>query len=416
MSVFTDIKRFFGANTEKRSSIQNPEQWFLDWINGGASVAGQRVTPETALKVSAVYAACNLLSRTMGSLSLGFFEKTKDGGSIEISDTTEAITLTAEPHPFYNDYDFRSTAMLHLCLRGNHYSRLYFDRAGRVNKIEMLNPDSVYPFIYKDKLYYNSVKDGKEQILMPGEVLHFKNFSDDGIMGKSPIAYARETIGMSLAASEYASVMYENGGGLRGVVEYPSMLKDGQVDELRKHFINVMKNYKDTGSVGVLQNGAKFTQLALSPKDAQFIENAKFTVADVARFYGVPLHLIGDLERSTNNNIEHQGIEYVMHSIRPIVKSWEAEINRKCIRSIDKGRNFFRFNLDSLLRGDSAARSEYYAKMLNLGVYSLDEVRRLENMNPIEGGAGKIHYMQVNMTTLDNITNNTNNVSTNNGQ
>lgn len=409
MSVFSKISSFFSAKpqtlpvtNEQRSSLMNPDQWFQEWINGGKSVAGQVVTPETALKVSAVYAACNLLSRTMGSLSLGQFERLDGGGSLEVN-TPESFALCTEPNEFFTSYEWRSTAMLHICLRGNHYSKLKFDRNGRVNGIEVMRPDCVTPFKYKGKLYYDRNEDGISETLTAGEVLHFKNFSDDGIIGKSPISYARETIGMSLAASNYASVMYENGGGLRGVVETPGMLKDTQVQELRTNFINVMKNYKDTGSIGVLQGGSKFTQLALSPKDAQFIENAKFSVSDIGRFYGVPLHLIGDLERSTNNNIEHQSIEYVMYSIRPVVKSWEAEINRKCIRKSDKVSLFFRFDLNSLLRGDSAARSEYYAKMLNLGVYSLDEVRALENMNPIADGIGKSHYMQTNMATLENI-------------
>lgn len=402
ISAITGIFRNKKAeNNEQRSTLVNPEQWFLDWINGGASVAGQKVNPETALKVSAVYAATNLLCRTMASLSFAEFRKLPGGGSVEVN-TPESFTACVEPSDLYTSYDFRSTAMLHICLRGNFYAQLKFDRSGRVSGMTILNPDHVTPYLYKDKLYYRvSKNDGSNYVLMSGEVIHLKNFSDDGIIGKSPLTYARENIGMALAANDYASAMYENGGGLRGIIESNAHLNDKQVQDLRKNFLDVMRNYRETGSIGVLQNNAKFTQIAISPKDAQFIESAKLTVADIARFFGVPLHLIGDLERSTNNNIEHQSIEFVMHTVRPIVKSWESEYNRKCIRKSERPDHFFRFNLESLLRGDSSARAQYYSQMLNTGVYNIDEVRALENMNPIADGMGQKHYIQVNMTTLD---------------
>jgi len=232
-------------------------------------------------------------------------------------------------------------------------------------------------------------------------VLHLKNFSEDGLVGKSPLSAARDTIGMAISSNKYASAMYENGGGLKGIVTSQQMLNDKQVQAIREGMLTVMRDYKRTGSIGVLQGGAAFQQVAISPKDAQFIESAKLTIQDVARFYGVPLHLIGDLERSTNNNIEHQSIEFLQHTIRPIVKNWESELNRRAIRKYDKGTRYFRFNLDSLLRGDSASRATYFQTMLNNGVYSINEVRALDNLNPVEGG--DTHHIQVNMSTLENI-------------
>lgn len=413
MAVLDVLKGFFssksavssGDEMRATSNLSNPNDWFMEWINGGKPVAGQSVTPQTALKLSAVYAATNLLCRTMASLSVGQFKKIQGGGSDEIY-TPESFAVCVEPNSMYTSYDWRSTAMLHICFRGNAYSKIHFDRSGRADGFEILHPDKVYPFKYNGKLYYEVYDDdNKKKVYESGEILHFKNFSDDGIVGKSPLACARETIGMALAANDYAAAMYENGGGLRGIVTHPATLNDPQITAMRKHFLDVMRNYRDTGSIGVLQGGADFKQISLSPKDAQFIESSKLSVADISRFYGVPLHLIGDLERSTNNNIEHQSIEFVMHTVRPIVKSWEAEINRKAIRKSDRQLTFFRFNMDSLLRGDSQARAEYYSKMISQGVYNLDEVRALENMNPIPDGMGKKHYIQVNMTTLENINN-----------
>jgi HK97 family phage portal protein len=309
--------------------------------------------------------------------------------------------------------------MLHLMLRGNHYSKLSFDRNGRVNEIRILHPDNVIPYIYEDKLYYRVTIDeqGRSYVLLPNEIIHLKLFGEDGIIGKSPLSYARETVGMALAANDYAAAMYENGGGVRGVIERAPMNMTGpQMDQLRNEFVKIMRDYRTSGSIGVLRGETKFTQIALSPKDAQFIESANLSTKDIARFFGVPLHLIGDLERSTNNNIEHQSIEFVMHTVRPLVKNWESELNRKVLRKSDRSSMFFRFNIDSLMRGDTAARAQYYQTMTNIGAMSLDEVRNMENLNPIADGYGQQHYMQLNMTTLQGINEKSNLTNANTGQ
>ena len=402
MALFDQFKALIGSKPEQRSTLSNPSSWFIEWLNGGPSVAGQKVNPETALKVSTVYACVSLLSRTIASLQLGFYRKLEDG-SEEITGTPEQYAVCIEPNDRMTSYTWRSTFMLHLMMRGNAYAKLKFDRTGRVSGFQILHPDFVEPYLYKGKIFYKNTNEGASETLDSGEVLHIRNFSDDGIEGKSPLTYARESVGMALAANDYAAAMYENGGGLRGIVETPIPLDQKQADFMRENFLRVMRNYKETGSIGVLDRGAKFQQIALSPKDAQFIESSNMTVREIARFFGVPLHLIGDLERATFGNIEHQSIEFVTHTIRPIVKNFEDELNRRVIRKSDRSNYFFRFNLDSLLRGDTQARAQYYSQMLNAGVMSLDEVRRLENMNPIADGLGKKHYIQVNMTTLENL-------------
>lgn len=404
MNLISGISQFFSGSkavapvTEERAML-TPEQWFAEWING-TEVAGVNVNAESAMTVSAVYACCALLSRTIASLSLGMYQR--DGRDIiEITESPEAYAVCIEPNDLYTSYTWRSTAQFHLSLRGNHYSRIHTDRYGYASRFEILHPDHVQPFLYKNKLYYQVITLDFDGVLTAGEVLHLKNFSEDGLIGKSPLTAARDTIGMAISSNKYASAMYENGGGLKGIVTAPMALNDKQVQAIREGMLSVMRDYKRTGSIGVLQGGAAFQQVAISPKDAQFIESAKLTIQDVARFYGVPLHLIGDLERSTNNNIEHQSIEFLQHTIRPIVKNWESELNRRAIRKYDKGTRYFRFNLDSLLRGDSASRATYFQTMLNNGVYSINEVRAMDNLNPVEGG--DTHHIQVNMSTLENI-------------
>lgn len=422
MGIFADIGRLFGGKSgtnvpetpvlapkeqETRSGVSaaSVDQWFADFISGGPKVAGVHVTPENALTISAVYACNRILSNTIASLSLGLFRRLPNGDIEPVEDSPEYNAVCVEPHDLYTSYTWRSTSQLHLGMSGNAYSRLYFDRNGRVNKIRLIN-GTACPFLYQGKLFYK-VNDAETEgifqsyTLPASEVLHIKNISDDGLIGKSPITVARQTVGMALAANKYAASMYAQGGTMRGFVEHPQKLKEGQIAEIRKAFLQVMSDYENTGGIGVLSDGMKFSRVSLSPKDAQFIETHQLTIQDISRYYGVPLHMIGDLTRATFSNIEHQAIEYTTHTVRPIVKNWEAELNRRVLRKSDQNRLFFRFNLDSLLRGDTASRAEFYTKLFNIGAISPDEVRAHENMNMIDGGHGKKHYRPLNMVGLD---------------
>jgi HK97 family phage portal protein len=422
MGIIANIGRYFGGKSgtsvpetpisapdtqETRSGVSAAtlDQWFADYISGGPKVAGVHVTPENSLTISAVYACNRILSNTIASLSLGLYRRLPNGDIEPVENLPEYQAVCVEPHDLYTSYTWRSTAQLHMGMTGNAYNRLYFDRNGRVNKIRLIN-GTVCPFLYQGKLFYkisDAETDGMFQsyTLPASEVLHVKNISDDGLIGKSPITVARQTIGMALAANKYASSMYAQGGTMRGFVEHPQKLKEGQIAEIRKAFLQVMSDYENTGGIGVLSDGMKFSRVSLSPKDAQFIETHQLTIQDISRYYGVPLHMIGDLSRATFSNIEHQGIEYTTHTVRPIVKTWESELNRRVLRKSDQGTLFFRFNLDSLLRGDTASRAEFYTKLFNIGAMSPDEIRAHENLNKIQGGYGAQHFRPLNMVSLD---------------
>ena len=383
----------------------NPGQLYGGWESGiinGDSLEGEKVTETTALSISSVYACVDLLSRTIASLSLGYYQRNPDGTIQEVLNSPEGFTFCVEPSDLYTSYTWRRTMGYHLFMKGNAYSVLKTDRSGRVNNAEILHPDYTFPFLKDGKLYYEHFSGTERKIYMAGEILHIKSFSDNGLVGMSPLSAASRTVSMGLAANKYAANMYNNGGGLRGIITYPnqpSSLRSTQIDALRDNFSTLIKQ----GKVPVLQSGAEFKVISINPKDAEFIASHKLTIQDIARFYGVPLHLIGDLERSTNNNIEHQGIEFVTHTVRPIVKNFESELSRRAIRKSERQQNFFRFNLDSLLRGDSAARSAYITQMLSHGVYNIDEARALDNLNPLPNNEGKRHYIGVNMATIETV-------------
>lgn len=387
---------------EERSTLQSPDQWFLDWIGGGnESLSGVSVTKESILSISAVYACCRIISNTVASLHLGLYRRLPNGDTEEIFDLPEYIVPCLEPNDLYNRFTFDSTTEFHLSVNGNSYTRLFFGRGGRIDKMELLRPDMVTPFLKDGKLYYNYVDiNGVSKTAFDWEILHYKNFSEDGLIGKSPLSAARETFGMAIAANQYAANMYKNGGYAKGIIESDAPLKAEQIAQLRASFLSVLQDYKNTGSIPVLGGGMKYKQISMSPKDAEFIAASKMSVLDVCRIYGVPPHLIAEMTNSTYSNIEQQSIEFVQNLIRPKVKLREAEMNRKLLRKSDKGTLFYRYNLDSLLRGDTTARGEYLVKMLQNGVYNIDEARSFDNMNQLPDGLGKKHYRPLNMVEV----------------
>lgn len=409
MGLFNNFLRIFGGNSagaqvETRSTLSNPEQWFIDWATGGAgnNSAGVAVTENTALTVSAVYACCALRAKTIASLHLGLYETLGNGDVREVTDAPEYYTICDEPSDLYSSYTWRSTSEYHQSLLGNSYSKISFDKNGRVRRLTLIDPQHVTPFFYNDRLWYDVTHNhtGRRETLAASEVLHIKNMSSDGLVGKSQLTVARQTIGQAIAAEKLAATLYKNGGLIKGVLEHPGKLKADQIAELRGSIRSIIQDYENTSGIAVLQDGMKFSPISMTPKDAEWIASHSLSVRDIARFYGIPPHMIGDLERATFSNIEQQSIEFVQHVVRPQVKNWEAELNRRILRPSDRGRFFFRFNLDSLLRGDTAARATFYTQMFQIGALSPDDIRRSENLNAIPDGLGGDYYRPMNMIEL----------------
>jgi HK97 family phage portal protein len=399
---YAPIEQVQTAPDEQRSNLTQPEKWFMDWATGG-TVAGVAVTKETVLAISAVYACCRIRANAIASLSLGLYERLSNGDIRPVEDLPEYDIVCSEPNPLYTKYTFDSTTMFHESLHGNGYAKLYFGRGGRISAMEIMQPDLVQVYYEKGKLFYiyDNPYTYTREVLSDWEVLHFKgDLSDNGLIGKSPLQVAKSTFGMAIAANKYAESMYKNGGYLKGVVEMDGSLKMEQIAELRRSFMSVMQDYENTASVAVLGGGAKYKQMSMSPKDVEFIAASKMTVHDVCRYYGIPPHMVAEMDRATFSNIEHQSIELVMHTIRPIVKNRESELNRRILRKSDKKNLFYRYNIDSLLRGDSAARAAFYTAMLDRGVFNIDEVRQLENWNNLPDDLGKAHYRPLNMVEI----------------
>lgn len=384
------------------SGLENPSSWLFNVFAGGYSKSGIAVNDESALTLSAVYACNRILSDSLASLPVGLFRRDPSGNIIPASNRAENRLIATSPSEFYTSYNFRSTLQFHLGMRGNAFARILRDGRGGARQLRILHPNLVTPFWYQGKLFYEVQPDTttgfpeKREILSPDEILHIAAMSTDGVMGRSPITVLRDTIGIGLGNRDYIATIQKNGGRLRGILKHPNKLSPEAITNLRTNFKGAMKD----GDFPILENGVEFSSVSLSPADAEFINTAKITMQDIARVYRIPPHMIGDLERATFSNIEHQSIEFVKNTLLPWLKNWESELNRKLLPLDLQDTHFFRFNVEGMLRGDIRARMEAYTKAIQWGILNRDEVRELENRNPIPDGLGEVFLTPLNMAPL----------------
>ena len=386
------------------SSLENPVSWLINLLNGQESQSGVPVNDETSLRLSAVYACNRVLSDSIASLPINLYRSLPGGGS-EIANRRPEQRLVAEsPSPDYTSYTFRSTAQFHLGMRGNFYARIYRDGRGGARLLRILHPDTVRPFYHQGKLYYEINPnpamgyDEPRAIFTPDDVLHIAGLGASGIIGKSPLEVLRDTIGIGLGNTQYVANIQKNGGRVRGYLVHPTgKLGAEQINELRDNF----KTPLQRGDLPVLTGGLEYKSVSLSPADAEFINTAKLTTQDIARAYRVPPHMIGDLERATFSNIEHQSIQFVQQTLLPWLKNWEAELNRKLLPTDLQGEYYFRFKVEGMLRGDILSRYRAYAIARQWGWTNADEIRDLEDMNPLPDGQGQLYLTPMNMVPAD---------------
>ncbi|MGI6593689.1 MAG: phage portal protein [Christensenellales bacterium] len=400
MGRFRIFKRPRDAPIENRNLPKNFEDFIKSVdLDDGNSTSGVSVDEESAMKTSAVYACVKILAETVSSLPLHLYRT--DG-----KNKTKAVE-----HPLYSclyelpnnettSFNFREIMMTSLLLWGNAYARIIRDKQGYVRELWYLRPDMMT--VSRDnnkKLRYEYCDDSGGVIKYKAEqVFHIKGLSFDGVKGLSPIGQMREAIGLSLATESYGAAFFGNGARPGGVIEYPGTLKDPE--KLRESWNKVFQGAKNSNKTAVLEAGAKYHTIGLPPEESQFLQTRKFQINEICRIFRVPPHLVGDLEKATFSNIEHQSIEFVQHTIRPWLVRWEQEISRALLSEQDRTIYFAKFNVDGLLRGDYASRMQGYATARQNGWMSANDIRDLEEMNPIEDG--DIYLVNGNMVPAKN--------------
>ncbi|MCX7903035.1 MAG: phage portal protein [Caloramator sp.] len=359
--------------------------------------AGVYVSEETAMRTTAVYACVRVLAETVASLPLSLYKRL-DRGKEKATYHPIYFLLHDMPNSEMTSFTFRETLMTHLILWGNAYAQIIRNSKGEIIELWPLMPNRMD--IERDKetgkLIYRYLTDSGEVILQKEEVFHVVGLGFDGFKGYSPIQMAREAIGLSIATEEFGARFFANGARPGGILEHPGVVKDPE--RLRKSWEEVYKGTKNSHKIAVLEEGMKYHEIGIPPEDAQFLETRKFQLNEICRIFRVPPHMIGDLERATFSNIEHQSIEFVVHTVRPYLVRWEQAIS-KCLLNEGERRIYFpKFTVDGLLRGDFKTRMEGYAIGRQNGWLSPNDIRELEDMNPIpEGQGGDIYLVNGNM-------------------
>lgn len=356
----------------------------------GLSQAGKPVNERTALQMTTVYACVRVISETIASLPLHIYRYTDAGKERDYKHPLYRI-LHDEPNSEMTSFVFRETLMTHLLLWGNAYAQIIRNGRGDVAALYPLLPDRMRVDRNEvGQLFYEYTKDGVIHSLKPWDVLHVPGLGFDGIMGYSPIAVSKNAIGLAIAAEEYGSKFFSNGATPTGVLTHPG--KVGNPSALRTSWNEAYGGSKNAGRVAILEEGMKFEKVSIPNDEAQFLESRKFQVSEICRIYRVPPHMIGDLEKATFSNIEHQAISFATHTIRPWAVRWEQAMNRALLPERDKAAHFIKFNLDGLQRGDYKTRMEGYAIGRQNGWLNANDIRELEDLNPIPAEEGGEEY------------------------
>ncbi len=366
----------------------------------GGSTSGKVVTERSAMQMTAVYSCVRILSEAVAGLPLHLYRYKDGGGKEKAIDHPLYRLLHDEPNPEMSSFVFRETLMTHLLLWGNAYAQIIRNGKGEVMALYPLMPNKMR--VDRDehgKLYYEYSHSSDEAGTMknttvrltPYDVLHIPGLGFDGLVGYSPIAMAKNAIGMAIACEEYGAKFFANGAAPSGVLEHPGVIKDPQ--KVREAWQSQFGGSANSNKVAVLEEGMKYTPISISPEQAQFLETRKFQINEIARIFRVPPHMVGDLEKSSFSNIEQQSLEFVKYTLDPWVIRWEQSLSRILFTDEEKKTLFFKFSVEGLLRGDYQSRMNGYATARQNGWMSANDIRELENMDKIPAEEGGDLYL-----------------------
>lgn len=390
---------------ERRSHPSNPDRWWIRHVGGEPSAAGVSVNEDTALSATAVWAGVRIISETLAMLPLELYERLDDRSKRPARNLGLWKLLHDEPNPEQTSFEFREMQQGFLLLWGNCYAQKINNGRGEVSEIWPLVPWRVTPertpsnvLTYRVQLPGNQ---GGTIVLPADDVLHIRGFSSNGLLGDNVVDKFRDAIGLSLAAEQFGGRFFGNGLNPGGLLEHPGKLGPAGRKNLRESFNEQHGTVERSHRLMILEEGMKWHQMTMEPEKAQALQTRKFQVTEVSRILRLPPHLLYDLERSTNNNIEHQGQEFVTYSMQPWLTRWEQRLNRSLLLPSQRTKFFTQFEVKGLLRGDSTARSAFYKGMFDVGAYSPNDILNHEGEEPVEGGDQR--FVQLNLAPLDKV-------------
>lgn len=372
-------------------------------IMGKPSATGINVTESSALSSGAVWACTGLISGTVASLPLITYERLSRGKA-RAADHPNYSLLHDAPNPEMTAFDFKETIQGHVCTWGNGFAEIDWDSEGYIRALWPLRPDRMKVGRINGVVAYQYRLPSGQDIVLPSyRVWHIHGLGFDGLVGYSPIQMARESIGWNLALREYGNRFFGNGATPGGVLEHPNKLSLQAQNNLRKSWNEMHQGLSNQHRIAILEEGMSYKQVGIPPDSAQFLESQRFSVVDVARWFHVQPHKIQEMSAATFSNIEEQNLEYWTDTVRPWLIRWEQSGNQKLFLPVERGKYFTEHLVDALLRADITRRYNAYAVGRQWGWLSANDVREMENMNPLPDEQGDLYMVPLNMVPADEI-------------
>ena len=381
---------------EKRNVPSKQLQDFIKGIDedGSLTSSGVQVDEFRAMQMSAVNACVRILSESVASLPLHLYRRNGNGSPEKVEDHPLAECLYSSVNEEMTSFQFRESMMASVLLWGNAYARIIRNKLGQVTELWFLKPQYmvVDRDIHTGKIVYTYTDDttNESYAYTPKQIFHLRTTPIDGLRGMSPIEQASSAIGLALAAEQYGAKFFGNGANPGGVLEHPGVVKDPT--KIRESWNSVYQGSVNAHKIAVLEEGMKYKSIGISPNAAQFLKTRKYQVEEICRIFRIPPHMVGDLDRATFSNIEHQSIQFVVHTLRPWLVRWEQAITRCLLNEEERGVYYARFNVDGLLRGDYQSRMEGYGIGRQNGWLSANDIRELEDLPPIPDEQGGNEY------------------------
>lgn len=390
--------RFLGI---KMTTLRNPSDWFIEALGLRDSSSGEKVSHSAALGLSPYYCGLRMIAETVGSLPLNVYKRRPNRGQDIWRDHPAHALLHDAPNPEMTAMSFRQTLCGHAIGHGNGYAEIVRRGDGMPEQLWPLMPNRTRPIRADDlSLWYEvGIEDGSFRYLPAADVLHVPGLGFDGVSGYSLIRVAMDSIGMHLAQEKYGAKFFKNGGHVSAVAETDGVLKQETFDRLKKEIAVKIGGLDNSHRIALLEAGIKLKPLNITNEDAQLIESKRFSIEEWARWLNMPPHKLKEMSHSTFSNIEHQNIEWVVDTIRPWLVRFEQEYNRKLFRQPELF--YAKHVVDGLLRGDQKSRNEAYAIGRSWGWLSANEIRDLEDRNPLDADIGDTYLTPSNMQRAD---------------
>jgi HK97 family phage portal protein len=397
------IKIIFNKLLNVKNEIVT-EDWFTNLFTTGTTTSsGEDISETGSLNIATVYACINVKANAAAKLPMQVFKRTALGRERDKAHRVNYL-LETRPNAFTTPFNFKHTIMVHQNLWGTAYIYIESDRRG-VKALWLLPPDATTPYIdVQTGLYtYITTFNNKPLRLQESEIIKLPYLSLNGVKGKSPIAVARETLGVMQATNKFIGGFYKNGTSTKGVITTPTALEPGAKDRLRTEWQKANGGTGNAGGVAVVDAGMTYESISMPLADAEFIATNKFNVNEIAKIFEVPPHKIGELSNATFSNIEQQSMDFIQDCIQPNLVCWEEEFSYKLFVTQAEKDYYIKCDLDSAMRGDSAARATYYQVMTGIGAFSINDVLEKEDMDSIgeQGNAHRVDLNHVSASLID---------------